>query len=684
MSNNKSIQILRASPTYDISQLELLDGQPFYNKGNKQLYVGDDSREELTPVGAANLIPGEGLDSVVQIYSGDVDSTHYGNTNTGESAAVFGEANNNSENRALIAGKLNKNSGANNIVGGLRNNVGGTHNIVSGQQNGGIGTTYNSVTRTAIKPIYAKDSLIVGQLNKAGEVDSEKLLLNSIVAGYSNNIEVTSGSLVVGKQNTIVNAENSSIMGQNNTITNGNNLNIIGYSNNIINADNSFVGGKNNTIGSLDKLVNYSLVVGIDNEEYSVASSVIGQKNFNYGMTSILGGANNTNRSFATLVIGERNTSGNEEKTQKDNIISGQYNSANASFSLLVGRYNQVNNHCSIIGGSYNIGKANTLLEIGNGTGESDNERSNAFEVIKDGRAKVYKAPQDNEDVVRKLELDKKIVKVAADVMIATKNTKLFMDLSKQFANGEIVIIGTMQGHNIVVNDVRYDQVNNTARWIVDFATFDGFTSAGGNGFGNAIFIIDCSDNKFTLIQRFIPQLNFEKGTGVGSIVQKFTGMAGDATDEMTNTNTGNYSAVFGHNNTNSNEGALVAGYYNAGETDALLEIGNGTSEKPNNAFTVFKDGHAEVQTQASSDNSIVIYSYLQQRLDQINEYINDLYTTVNSHSSELDSHASTLTTHTNKIQALDTRIGTSKGSNSQPVYVNNSGQITACNFEVI
>lgn len=135
MAGHNSIQILRGSQTYDPAQVDLLDGQPFYSKKNKQLYIGDNTQEELKPVGAANLKPGEGIDSVVQTYSGEVDDLHYGNTNTGESAAVFGEANNNTANRALLAGKLNENKGANSIVGGLRNKSYVNHSMVGGYDN---------------------------------------------------------------------------------------------------------------------------------------------------------------------------------------------------------------------------------------------------------------------------------------------------------------------------------------------------------------------------------------------------------------------------------------------------------------------------------------------------------------------------------------------------------------------
>lgn len=622
--------------------------------------------ENTNKINNFSLVNGEGLDSIIQKYSGAVDSTHYGNTNTGESAVVFGEANNNSANRALMWGELNINSGQN-IVGGLRNNVSGSQNIVAGQVNGGFGTEYDTVTQTATIPIFALSSLIVGGKNKVGVANKAgKKLECGIVSGANNEIGENTSYVLIG-----------------------------GYSNLIDNANYSIVGGSGNILGKFnDGSSQASLVVGKGNENYNSANIIGGHKVHNWGVASLLIGKDNYNYSYGTIIAGEDNTSGAEnDNTIKDNIIGGQFNIAKASFSLIVGQHNEVNNPCSIIGGYYNIGKDNTLLEIG--IGVSDKSPKNAFEVLNDGRAKVYKAPQDNDDVVRKLELDnavatilddegataaidsfkelqellrtdetgasglinqvnentanisenltkinslddkidKKIVTVDVEtiVYLGTQGTQeqkayaanLFMNYSKQFANGEIAIIGTMMRHNVVVNDVRYDEANNNARWIVGLATFDGYTNAvNGKGFGSAIFMIDCSNGELASIQRFIPEVNLGNGEGKGSIIQQLSGWNKYFPDEMANTNTGDYAAIFGHNNTNSTEAALIAGYYNAGKVDALFEIGNGTSEKPSNAFDVYKDGHAEIQKTTSVDNAVVNVAYMKQ-------YIKDNFATL-------------------------------------------------------
>lgn len=64
-----------------------------------------------------------------------------------------------------------------------------------------------------------------------------------------------------------------------------------------------------------------------------------------------------------------------------------------------------------------------------------------------------------------------------------------------------------------------------------------------------------------------------------------------------------------------------VFGRYNKYEPNGILTIGNGTAEKRENAFVVFNDGHAEVQSIGESDNSVV----LKQELNAALKLIEDL-----------------------------------------------------------
>ena len=60
-------------------------------------------------------------------------------------------------------------------------------------------------------------------------------------------------------------------------------------------------------------------------------------------------------------------------------------------------------------------------------------------------------------------------------------------------------------------------------------------------------------------------------------------------------------------------------GILNNNKSNTLLEIGNGTpSSTRSNAFEVYKDGHAEVQTMGTTDNSVVIKSALDTKQGKI------------------------------------------------------------------
>ena len=73
--------------------------------------------------------------------------------------------------------------------------------------------------------------------------------------------------------------------------------------------------------------------------------------------------------------------------------------------------------------GHHNINLSSTLLELGNGNTSAN---SNAFEVYQDGRAKVYGAPSESNDVVRKKELDAKLNSSEFSVLTQEQADMLF------------------------------------------------------------------------------------------------------------------------------------------------------------------------------------------------------------------------------------------------------------------
>lgn len=187
-------------------------------------------------------------------------------------------------------------------------------------------------------------------------------------------------------------------------------------------------------------------------EQYEASysfSAGFGENNTNTGKDSFVFGGSNTNGSDQVLESGYGNTvDGNSEKSQvfgevntlqnspnsmvfgKNNILVNAKNCTafgyghkvgsegvtSAQDSFLAG-YNLVNYYSNkIVLGHHNINLSGTLLELGNGNTSTN---SNAFEVYQDGRAKVYGAPVDDNDVVRKGELDKIAVKIPTQEQMA-------------------------------------------------------------------------------------------------------------------------------------------------------------------------------------------------------------------------------------------------------------------------
>lgn len=116
MANNQSLQILRGANNYNPSDIEekLLDGQLFYSKYNKQLYIGDNANyenkfiKEILPIGAANLVPtsSSALKQLSAAEASGINSVAFGEQTiaSGKNAAVFGEYNNASNNAFFTIG----------------------------------------------------------------------------------------------------------------------------------------------------------------------------------------------------------------------------------------------------------------------------------------------------------------------------------------------------------------------------------------------------------------------------------------------------------------------------------------------------------------------------------------------------------------------------------------------------
>ena len=78
----------------------------------------------------------------------------------------------------------------------------------------------------------------------------------------------------------------------------------------------------------------------------------------------------------------------------------------------------------------------------------------------------------------------------------------------------------------------------------------------------------------------------------------------------------GYYSHAQNQNTTAAYENQTAMGKYNDNKWNTLLEVGNGAGvEARSNAFEVYADGHAEVKTMGSTDNSLTTKKYVDARI---------------------------------------------------------------------
>ena len=198
------------------------------------------------------------------------------------------------------------------------------------------------------------------------------------------------------------------------TTARGNHSHIEGASSNIVRAQISDVG---------------NLVTHWTQEKFSSAlgaqSHVEGFDNVAYGEQSHAEGSNN-------LALGNQShVEGSFNRVYGNTSHAGGYNNiVRSDFSHVegVGNISSARN-IQFVCGAYNNNKTYTLFEVGNGDSIDDEvTRSNAFEVLKDGSARVYNHSDDPNAVVRNADLE------GAVVSGLTKNSVQLTDEEKASA----------------------------------------------------------------------------------------------------------------------------------------------------------------------------------------------------------------------------------------------------------
>ena len=167
----------------------------------------------------------------------------------------------------------------------------------------------------------------------------------------------------------------------------------------------------------------------------------VGITGINKGTNSLIAGNEHWNGAENSVILGNQNIIG--ENKNHDGVVCANNFIGNGIINFIdkskhcavLGTINNIQNsdivnlfgyklvsngrYCKTVVGTFNEDKADTYFEVGNGT--SDTNRKNAFEVLKDGRAKVQSAPTEDDDVVRKLDLSDAISAIPLDSVITTE-----------------------------------------------------------------------------------------------------------------------------------------------------------------------------------------------------------------------------------------------------------------------
>ena len=309
------------------------------------------------------------------IVNGNV-AAGFGKENVVDGDGSFVEGGGNHDLGVSSGRSFNHIEGTVNNVEGNVNHVEGSGNNVTSQDGSGTGKTPDIANFLHVEGLHntvpAKESdkaitvHVEGQGNTVtGSIIHVEGLQNTSsgntathIEGSYNSVSKSSSSHIAGQGNTVQNVTNSYIAGQGNTVQKGTGVYVFG--NNCVSTDDwSYSTGYNTKAGE------YAFSGGQYTNAAALASFAVNTSTFAEMPYSAAFG--NTTRS-----------------RRESQLACGEFTNENAKYAT------------------------RALLVVGNGTKDV---HSNAFEVLKDGRARIYGVPTEDEDAVRKLELDTKLNK---------------------------------------------------------------------------------------------------------------------------------------------------------------------------------------------------------------------------------------------------------------------------------
>jgi hypothetical protein len=113
------------------------------------------------------------------------------------------------------------------------------------------------------------------------------------------------------------------------------------------------------------------------------------------------------------------------------------YNEATSDYSSASGFNTKANAFAQSVMGKFNENKKDTLFEVGDGTDEQN--RSNAFEVYKDGHAEVKVVGNSDNSIITKRYIDDEIDTIRHEVVTSNTLNELVNEFAEAYATKQYV-----------------------------------------------------------------------------------------------------------------------------------------------------------------------------------------------------------------------------------------------------
>ena len=164
----------------------------------------------------------------------------------------------------------------------------------------------------------------------------------------------------------------------------------------------------------------YSFAAGYDTEATNINAVAVGYSARATGHTAVSLGRSTKAKGKYSFASGYYSTAENDysfagnHNTKANGVDAAAFGLttvADQKQQFVVGRYNKSHTYDEAIltDSTKTVKDANDIIfVVGNGTGSAEANRSNAFEVLKDGRAKVFGTPTEDNDVATKEYVDNK------------------------------------------------------------------------------------------------------------------------------------------------------------------------------------------------------------------------------------------------------------------------------------